>query len=83
MSEEAIKDFVRKYTGEDIPIIERYESDIGTVVIIKFEDTEKATNFIETIKASSGSVTVRMRSYVVPSFVTSLTPLLMYLAAIF
>ena len=68
MTQKDVEDFVRKYTGGNAFTIEEFSSENGITVIIRFEDTEKATNFIETIKAASGSIeSVMTIEYTVPS----------------
>ena len=60
MSKEEIENIIKEIIGDDKAdfVIEGFEvnKDTGeTKVIIKFTDTEKAENFVETIKNSSGS----------------------------
>ena len=84
MSREEVEEFIRKYTDSNAFTIEELKSDNGTVVIVKFEDTERATSFIESIKASSDStIMVTVKPFIIQSFASSFAPLFAYLATIF
>ena len=76
LSEEEVKEMIQKYTGDDFTV-ERFEIDgeEGTTsVILKFQSTADAVEFIETVYASSDMATSSIISisftypYVEPSY---------------
>ena len=53
LSDDKIREVVKKYVGDEKFLLTRVEDEGELRVIIKFEDAEKAENFIEKIRASS------------------------------
>ena len=55
MTREEVKEVIKKYTNEEFSIVRFEENKNGeTKIIIKFNDAEKAKNFVDAIKESSG-----------------------------
>ena len=60
MTKEEVKEIIKRYTDEEFTI-EKFETDKDTgetiVIIVKFNDVEKAKDFVDKIRESSDSVT--------------------------
>ena len=67
MTEEEVKDIIKKWTDGDFEIIKFEENrDTGeTIIIIEFKDMEAAQNFVDAIKDSSDNPGVKSVSFLI------------------
>ena len=67
MTEEEVKEIIKRYTDVEFTIVQFEEDKNGeTRIIIRFKDTEKAKDFVNTIRVSSGVDIVSISFFIEP-----------------